>query len=1139
MIVFALYMKFHEKSILKFVIFASLLISILGYFILSPNIYDFSPQYARAQNWGFDSCSHCANGGMPFDDGTCQCLPVPTPRPTAQPTCPSAAVARSQHCLNDVGTCQNINNIPGATCIESHNNQFTFQGLTCTCPAGRMVGQQTCRPSNCPSGYVQSCPDGYQVVAGSVLTFHCQLTTTTPCQNKIECMRCERCPDCPPEAVPPGGVCPEGYRRDDAATDAANRGRPNTCTPCLVCMTEDEPCPIDDFNFVTTATPTIGASCPGTGTGTISSFHQFRQGGQTQYCGLCDTECPIDNFNFVTWARPNIGDPCPDGLGGTPDVVTSIFEFRRDGEDVWCGLCGPDDECPIDDYDFSVDFVVPVGAPCPSGDGYVTEVQVWGDGSSCGRCEEETCPIDDYDFRGPGPGPAVGAPCPTGDGEVSEVHVYNGNHCGICEEQPEECPPEFSHFISGTFSLVPQATQQCRSMTPPGNLGGHQIIPPSAGTPGICFECEPEAECECPPGLFATPEAACASIPPGSINCQPVAVNVPGVPSPPCPTMTCFDRIYQPPGDDEERLCEPFTPVFTRATGWIVSDPDTIAGVIPAGQGRGAGMRCGLPGGSATVAQGKAGSLGTPTRPEIPGLDRANFIVSIEPTGGALSPIFPTPGVHVMPDQIQAVGLYSFINLPWNTDRYTITLQIDNDPETPGPVSDDHEGVWVCSCPGDLNGDPFTCQFTDLPVPKPDNTCLGGLNVNPPFGPFTRGRESFLNYGELAMIDLDCINPSANFFVTVWDASSEPWWQAAAGNVYAETAIISQIPGNTRIADWVGYQDYTMCTFPHCTPYMIRDDRSCVAGDARSNRAGYPILGAGNRDQVDPGRRDGQITARSTPNGAGSRVVSSLHGPREDFAYFRSLMPTANLRAIDTIFELSQCSGHDVACIVRDGRDLIIPSGTNLRIQPPNRHSVFVEGNLYIGTDAPFSSYTDDYVVNLEVMEGAWLGFIVQGDIIVHPMVGRHNKRIRSYDGSTLLFDSTRPVCFDTEANCNALNDCNNAERGTIQGVFFADGMIDIRGFSAGAGQLTNVGSQECDMGTSRLPDKKFIGEGTFVGWSGVNLGRDFSDNCSFTRSWNSRSPTESFIFRPDFLLNVPDWMRRSIRLRQEVDEWR
>jgi hypothetical protein len=298
-----------------------------------------------------------------------------------------------------------------------------------------------------------------------------------------------------------------------------------------------------------------------------------------------------------------------------------------------------------------------------------------------------------------------------------------------------------------------------------------------------------------------------------------------------------------------------------------------------------------------------------------------------------------------------------------------------------------------------------------------------------------------------------------------------------------------------------------------------------------------------------------------------------MHGPREDYDYFLSLLPTANRGTLNHLLnnqltELVQLaagagtaanvgcggsgnSGNTIAC-VRDG-NLYIPTGVDLYVTNNRKYTIFVYGNLVIGSEDMVVSnyeiidnYLHDNAVRIRVEEGSYLGFIVRGDVIIQPTVGRQNKRLLDIsdisEESHLLFDTTGPPCWDdngtprgltTENRCLNLGSCNNSERGTIQGVFFANGRIVVNRNPAGL--LGAVGSQTCGANNRRLPDKKFIGEGTFVGWSGIGLYRDFDDHCSFTRSWNSRSATETFIYRPDFLINVPDWMRRPIRLRQET----
>ena len=51
------------------------------------------------------------------------------------------------------------------------------------------------------------------------------------------------------------------------------------------------------------------------------------------------------------------------------------------------------------------------------------------------------------------------------------------------------------------------------------------------------------------------------------------------------------------------------------------------------------------------------------------------------------------------------------------------------------------------------------------------------------------------------------------------------------------------------------------------------------------------------------------------------------------------------------------------------------------------------------------------------------------------------------------------------------------------------------------------------------LSEQQFVGEGTFVGWSGVQLNRDRGTG-------NNAAPAELFIFRPDFVINAFDGVR-------------
>jgi hypothetical protein len=90
----------------------------------------------------------------------------------------------------------------------------------------------------------------------------------------------------------------------------------------------------------------------------------------------------------------------------------------------------------------------------------------------------------------------------------------------------------------------------------------------------------------------------------------------------------------------------------------------------------------------------------------------------------------------------------------------------------------------------------------------------------------------------------------------------------------------------------------------------------------------------------------------------------------------------------------------------------------------------------------------------------------------------------------------------------------SNSLQPNIEGVFIANGRIILQ--SAGS------------------DDKKFVGAGSFVGWSGVDLKRTFEKG-QLGRIRNNTTPVETFIYRPDFLLNTPELLKSTEMVWREV----
>jgi hypothetical protein len=123
---------------------------------------------------------------------------------------------------------------------------------------------------------------------------------------------------------------------------------------------------------------------------------------------------------------------------------------------------------------------------------------------------------------------------------------------------------------------------------------------------------------------------------------------------------------------------------------------------------------------------------------------------------------------------------------------------------------------------------------------------------------------------------------------------------------------------------------------------------------------------------------------------------------------------------------------------------------------------------MYEGSTVPNYEDPDEIEELITVDEGGFLAFIVSGNIIVD-----------SSEGHTNLSDTV----------------------GNIEGVYVADGSIII----SSNGEV----------------DKRFVGEGTFVGWTNVNLMRNFN-----SEEANGAYPTETFVYRPDFVRCTPEKMK-------------
>ncbi len=260
---------------------------------------------------------------------------------------------------------------------------------------------------------------------------------------------------------------------------------------------------------------------------------------------------------------------------------------------------------------------------------------------------------------------------------------------------------------------------------------------------------------------------------------------------------------------------------------------------------------------------------------------------------------------------------------------------------------------------------------------------------------------------------------------------------------------------------------------PDCTPAMIASD---AVGTLHS--AGVAITGGGGVDTTaETGDQTGYVTDRDSQ----TFVMGSSLGPlKENYAYFyRQYSMGLNP---DDDFASSAGDAQKPNQPPVNGRayfhagDMIIQSPWT--VQAGEEIVIFVDGDLTLSDPTGVEQL-------IQVEPGGFLAFIVSGNVTITANMGNTD-------------------VDDTTAN--------------IEGVFIADGMLTVQSRGEAAGG-----------------DDRFVGAGTFVGWGGVSLGRDFSDGAE-RRAENNTRPVELFVYRPDFVQNSPARFNRPRYVWQETN---
>jgi hypothetical protein len=340
-----------------------------------------------------------------------------------------------------------------------------------------------------------------------------------------------------------------------------------------------------------------------------------------------------------------------------------------------------------------------------------------------------------------------------------------------------------------------------------------------------------------------------------------------------------------------------------------------------------------------------------------------------------------------------------------------------------------------------------------------------------------------------------------NFYLRKYNLANDPWWQTWGGLVLARGTMSSAGPTASSIPE--------SCVLnTQCDPAIVQTS-SGPAGNPNptfNETAGVPIVvgangmygGSGTGGYYSNNSSNARVTATSTGNGHSEAGVKV-----ENYTYFANTtaltVPASSDGSTTQIAELSELTAialttgtGEVAYTVPGNLTINLDKDTKWSVPAGTKAVVFVPGDLtLIAADADPNTAAEMQQL-ITVDEGGFLAFIVKNDILIESSLG--------YNGSKTTISS-----FQTPI---------------IEGIFLASHHLVVKSF---------------DNASTTPADNKFVGAGSFIGLSGVDLQREYSDTAT-RRELNATAPTETFIFRPDFVVNTPNVLKKPVIQWKEIN---
>lgn len=265
-----------------------------------------------------------------------------------------------------------------------------------------------------------------------------------------------------------------------------------------------------------------------------------------------------------------------------------------------------------------------------------------------------------------------------------------------------------------------------------------------------------------------------------------------------------------------------------------------------------------------------------------------------------------------------------------------------------------------------------------------------------------------------------------------------------------------------------------------CTPYLLRKNAAGTGGSS-----GFAVTGeSGSSGGTVVSAYSGGNLSKLNEEAKNVLSYAKRQAFKENFDYFTNRLYSMGISPVSDF-------------TAGERADLQKPDPSTKQPANSGRGAYYVTGDVTINTA---------WTVNA----GESIVIFVNGNVTI-------KNTITVTDGGFLAIIASGNTTIDSSVGTATIT----SEASQVEGVFITDGLLTIASKSSG---------------NNKVSDLKFVGAGTFVGWSGVNLARDYKDTATPQLGLsNNTKPIELFIGRPDFAKNAPDKMKRPLYDWQEV----